>query len=296
MSLLRDVLKIDNRGSSMAFKEKLKGAWRRVSNLDDETQSIRRKVDDRIPYKVISKKLKEIMEQNVDVVGRRILIPNFYTIYFNESDRNMRLEVEDIMCNELKEELFHEMRKINPEQSKGDVVISVNTDPAIEKGQFKVVHRMKKPSGEEERLSLDKTASEIMPPPDENDLQQTIVEATADLTAADEQQTIVQMPESSVLYKLLIHTDAGTNEQLVTKEMVTIGRSSQDDIVLESSDFSISRAHATLEMRDDMYYLTPVGINGTFVNGEEMELKKEVQVFPEDEIKIMSYKLTIKAG
>ena len=279
----------------MAFK-KLRGAWRRVSNLDDETQSIRRKVDDRIPYKVISKKLKEIMEQNVDVVGRRILIPNFYTIYFNESDRNMRLEVEDVMCNELKEELFHEMRKINPEQSKGDVVISVNTDPAIEKGQFKVVHRMKKPSGEEERLSLDKTASEIMPPPDENDLQQTIVEATHDLTAADEQQTIVQMPESSVLYKLLIHTDDGTNEQLVTKEMITIGRSSQDDVVLESSDFSISRAHATLEMRDDMYYLTPVGINGTFVNGEEMELKKEVQVFPEDEIKIMSYKLTIKAG
>ena len=280
----------------MAFKEKLKGAWRRVSNLDDETQSIRRKVDDRIPYKVISKKLKEIMEQNVDVVGRRILIPNFYTLYFNESDRNMRLEVEDVMCNELKEELFHEMRKINPEQSKGDLVITINTDPAIEKGQFKVVHRMKKPSRKEERLSLDKTASEIMPPPDENDLQQTIVEAAPDFTGADEQQTIVQMAESSVLYKLLIHTDDGTNEQLVTKEMVTIGRSSQDDVVLESSDFSISRAHATLEMRDDMYYLTPVGINGTFVNGEEMELKKEVQVFPEDEIKIMSYKLTIKAG
>jgi len=280
----------------MAFKEKLKGAWRRVSNLDDETQSIRRKVDDRIPYKVISKKLKEIMEQNVDVVGRRILIPNFYTIYFNESDRNMRLEVEDVMCNELKEELFHEMRKINPEQSKGDLVISINTDPAIEKGQFKVAHRMKKTSREEEQLSLDKTASEIMPRPDDNDLQQTIVEAAPDFTAADEQQTIVQMAASSVLYKLLIHTDDGTNEQLVTKEMVTIGRSSQDDVVLESSDFSISRAHVTLEMRDDTYYLTPVGINGTFVNGEEMELKKEVQVFPEDEIKIMSYKLTIKAG
>jgi len=279
----------------MAFKEKLKGAWRRVSNLDDETQSIRRKVDDRIPYKVISKKLKDIMEQNVDVVGRRILIPNFYTIYFNESDRNMRLEVEDVMCNELKEELFHEMRKINPEQNKGDVEISVNTDPAIEKGQFKIIHRMNKPH-EEERVSLDKTASEIMTPPDENDLQQTIVEATPDFSAADEQQTIVQMPESSVLYKMLIHTDDGTNEQLVTKEMITIGRGSQDDVVLESSDFSISRAHATLEVRDDMYYLTPAGINGTFVNGEEMELKKEVQVFPEDEIKIMSYKLTIKAG
>ena len=280
----------------MAFKEKLKGAWRRVSNLDDETQSIRRKVDDRIPYKVISKKLKDIMEQNVDVVGRRILIPNFYTIYFNESDRNMRLEVEDVMCSELKEELFHEMRKINPEQNKGDVVVSVNTDPAIEKGQFKVVHRMKKPSQEEERASLDKTASEILAPSDENDLQQTIVEATPNFSATDEQQTIVQMPESSVLYKLLIHTDDGTNEQLVTKEMVTIGRSSQDDVILESPDFSISRAHATLEMRDDLYYLTPAGINGTFVNGEELELKKEVQVFPEDEIKIMNYKLTIKAG
>ena len=279
----------------MAFK-KLRGAWRRVSNLDDETQSIRRKVDERIPYKVISKKLKEIMEQNVDVVGRKILIPNYYSLYFNESDRDMRLEVEDVMCNELREELFHEMRKINPEQSKGEVVISVNTDPAIEKGQFKIVHRMKKPSQDEERANLDKTASEIMTPQDENDLQQTIVEAAPDFTAADEQQTIVQMPESSVLYKLLIHTDDGTNEQFVTKEMVTIGRSSQDDVVLESSDFSISRAHATLEMRDGLYYLTPLGINGTFVNGEEMELKKEVQVFPEDEIEIMSYKLTIKAG
>ena len=279
----------------MAFKQKLKGAWRRVSSLDDETQSIRRKVDERIPYQVISKKLKEIMAQNVDVVGRRILIPNYYSIYFNESDRDQRLEVEDVMCNELKEELFHEMRKINPEQSKGDVEISVNTDPAIEKGQFKIIHRMKKPQ-DEERANLDKTASEGMTPPDDNDLQQTIVEAAPDFTAADEQQTIVQMPEGSVLYKLRIHTDDGTNEQLVSKEMVTIGRSSQDDVILESSDFSISRAHATLEVRDEMYYLTPAGINGTFVNGEEMELKKEVQVFPEDEIKIMSYKLTIKAG
>jgi len=176
------------------------------------------------------------------------------------------------------------------------VVISVNTDPAIEKGHFKIVHRMKKPSPEEERVSLDKTASEIMTPSDEKDLQQTIVEATPDFSATDEQQTIVQMPESAVLYKLLIHTDEGTNEQLVTKEMVTIGRSSQDDVILESSDFSISRAHATLEIRDDMYYLTPAGINGTFVNGEELELKKEIQVFPEDEIKIMNYKLTIKGG
>ena len=116
----------------MAFK-KLKGAWRRVSNLDDETQSIRTKADDRIPYKVISQRLKEIMEQNVDVVGRKILIPSYYGVYFNESDRDMRREVEDVMCNELKEELFHEMRKINPEQIKGDVVISFNTDPAIEK-------------------------------------------------------------------------------------------------------------------------------------------------------------------
>lgn len=279
----------------MAFKKKLKGAWRRVSNLDDETQSIRKKVDDRIPYQAISKKLKEIMEQNVDVVGRKILIPNYYAIYFNEADRDQRLEVEDVMCNELKEELFHEMRKINPEQSKGDVVISANTDPAIEKGQFKVVHRMKKPSGEEP-ITINKTSSETVAPPDDDDLKQTVVEAAPDFTSADEQQTIVQMPESSVLYKLLIRTDDGTNEQLVTKEMVTIGRSSQDDVILESSDFSISRAHATLEARDEMYYLTPVGINGTFVNGEELELKKEVQIFPEDEIKIMNYKLTIKAG
>ncbi|MFQ5677353.1 MAG: hypothetical protein ACE5G1_15805, partial [bacterium] len=99
----------------MAFKNKLKNAWKRVSDLDDDTESAKKqsKEKERIPYKEISKHIKEIMKEHVDVVGRKILIPNYYAIFFNEIDRNLRLEVEDVMCEELKEELFHEMRKIN---------------------------------------------------------------------------------------------------------------------------------------------------------------------------------------
>ena len=54
------------------------------------------------------------MKQNVDVVGRKIIIPNYYAIYFNEADRKMRIEVEDVICDELREELYHDMQKYLP--------------------------------------------------------------------------------------------------------------------------------------------------------------------------------------
>ncbi|MFQ5641177.1 MAG: FHA domain-containing protein [bacterium] len=281
----------------MALKEKIKNVWKRMSDLDDETESAKRQAtgEDRIPYKEISKKLKEIMKQNVDVVGRKILIPTYYAIYFNEADRNLRIEVEDVLCDELKEELFHEMRKINPEQNRRETVIEIKTDPSVEKGAFKIVHKMKKPAKEEENKIVSEAAPELHPAThEEDDFKKTVVEMPSPPISDDEQVTIIQTPESSVLYTLLVDSGEEKQEITVTKQVISIGRSSEDDVVLKSPDFSISRAHATIEMREADFYLMPSGINGTLLNGEELELKKEVKISPDDEVKIMDYTLRIQ--
>ena len=68
---------------------------------------------------------------------------------------------------------------------------------------------------------------------------------------------------------------------LMRKEMVTIGRSSQNDICLP--DQNISRLHLTITRKNDNYIVTDKSTNGTFVNSKRIyshELKDD------DEIKI----------
>ncbi|MFQ5772567.1 MAG: FhaA domain-containing protein [bacterium] len=281
----------------MGLKDKMKKAWKRVSDLEDDSEMAQSqaKEDERISYKDISKKLKEIMKQNVDVVGRKIIIPNYYAIYFNEVDRNKRLEVEDVLCDELKEELYHEMRKINPEQNKREMLIEIKTDSSLTNGQFRVEHHIKKPEQAEEIEKVSEMDAAVEQPrvEDENDYKQTVVERIPPKFSNDEQKTIVQRPVNELLYKLSVDSGERKEEIVITKESISIGRGSQDDVVLQSPDFSISRSHATLELRAGEYFLIPLGINGTFLNGQELELKKEVRISPDDEIKIMDYTLKI---
>jgi hypothetical protein len=274
----------------MGLKEKLKGAWGRVSDLEDDGPQ-RETEAGPIPYKDISKAVKEVMKKNVDVVGRRILIPAYYVIHFSEGDRNARAEVEDVLCSELKDELFSEMRKINPEQNKRDIFIEIETDPDLANGQFRIDHRMKIPE------SSDNTVPTVKPPAAEasrdSDFKPTVIEKVKEPHSGDEQKTVIQRP-GAFGFKIVIETDVEKKTLSFTKNLISIGRASQDDVVLESEDFSISRSHATLETRDGNFYITPAGINGTFLNDEELELKKERQVFPGDELRIMDYQLRIE--
>ncbi|MFQ5604504.1 MAG: FHA domain-containing protein [bacterium] len=281
----------------MGLKDKMKNAWKRVSDLEDDSAEAKSSASEseRIPFKEISKKLKEIMKQNVDVVGRKIIIPNYYALYFNEADRNLRLEVEDVLADELREELYHEMRKINPEQNKREMLIEMKTDTTLNKGEFRIEYHIKKPDKE----TPIKKSTEILttvPQPvveEENDYKATVIEQAKPLVSDDEQATIVQKPPAEILYKISVESDGNKEEITIKKDLITIGRSTQDDVVLASPDFSISRSHAVIEMRDGEYYLLPSGVNGTVLNGEELELNNEVKVTPEDEIVIMNYTLRI---
>jgi len=278
----------------MGLKDKLKGAWKRVSELDNGEESAKMAKDQgRIPYKAISQKLKEVMKQNVDVVGRQIIIPSYYLIFFNEADRKARIEVEEVLCEELKEELHHEMRKIKPEQNKREVIIQVETDASLAEGQFRVEHHIKKPEAETKIIQAEKAVPAVEPD-EENDIRQTVIEQPLPISAEDEPQTVVQKLNRT-LYTLWIDSGEETREIGISKETISIGRGSKDDVQLSSPDYAISRMHATLAFAHGSYTLTALGINGTFLNGQELELNKPVALAAGDEIKIMNYRIKIVA-
>ena len=215
----------------MGLKNKVKDIWKKVSDLEDgeETRDKMAKDKGRIPYKDISQKLKEIMKQNVDVVGRKIIIPAYYIIYFNEMDRKLRLEVEDVVCDELREELYHEMRKINPEQNKHDLIIQMQTDAGLVDVQFRIEHHIKKTDEPEKAKEKAEIAQE--PEPEvESDFQQTLVEQPLPQMPDDDQKTVVQKLEEKVLYKLLIDSGEGPQEHAISKETISIGRGTKDDV------------------------------------------------------------------
>ncbi|MBN1996624.1 DUF3662 domain-containing protein [candidate division KSB1 bacterium] len=278
----------------MGLKDKVKGIWKRVSDLEDETDSTDSpsKNKKRIPYKDISQKLKEVMKQNVDVVGRKIIIPAYYTIYLNETDRKLRIEVEDVLCEELKEELYHEMRKINPEQNKRELLITVQTDSTLPDGQFRIEHHIKKPEASE-KIIKEQNFEQASGPENEGDYQQTVVEQTPAQTPDDEQKTVVQKVGTNVLYRLLVDSGEEKREIEITKETTTIGRGTKDDICLQSPDYSISRSHAIITLHADILNIRAQGINGTLLNGQELELNRETRISAGDEITILNYRIKI---
>lgn len=62
----------------------------------------------------------------------------------------------------------------------------------------------------------------------------------------------------------------------LVKSLVTIGRSSECDIVLPDTDTLISRKHATVEKIGETYFVTDHSLNGTFINGKRIEKKSKL--------------------
>lgn len=79
------------------------------------------------------------------------------------------------------------------------------------------------------------------------------------------------------------------NKWLTRKNVVTIGRSNDCDIVL--SDQQISRKHATIESRGNSYFVDDHSLNGTFINGKR--LTKRTLLNPDDIITIGLYQFSI---
>ena len=74
--------------------------------------------------------------------------------------------------------------------------------------------------------------------------------------------------EVDILPKLVVNPTSGNKKEVsIASRVISIGRDPSNDLVL--SDSMVSRRHAILEQRDDVFVLRDNGsANGTLVNGD----------------------------
>jgi len=101
------------------------------------------------------------------------------------------------------------------------------------------------------------------------------------------------MPTGTVLIE--ISSDAGTSRLPARGTTMSIGRTADNDIVLDGED-TVSRRHAELSQTDARWELRDLGSsNGTHLNGVRLGPDETVQVGPSDVIGIGAVTLRLRA-
>ncbi|MGD9935797.1 MAG: FHA domain-containing protein, partial [Dehalococcoidia bacterium] len=88
---------------------------------------------------------------------------------------------------------------------------------------------------------------------------------------------------------------AGTEQEFTLGDSAGIGRSVENDLVLEAPN--ISRKHARLLRTDGSFELTDLGsANGTVVNGHEIDPRAPIRMAPGSRFNIGPYELELRGA
>ena len=306
----------------MGLKNKIGEFIRKVTDLNGGEAKSKAGADSitgkKISFDDLSKKLVQEREDGKYVLGRRVLVPDYYVILLNPKDMEKMIEsekIERILIEELTEQLYNVCKKHDQEKKKENIVIEVNSDEKLDSGKFRIEYKMEAPKGKSKSVSKE---------PGDRGLH-TVIEAKKDETVSKKKNdkgvstviekekaveegktmpkekpvdtgvaTVVKPERKKPLYKIEVDDGKEKRTAKISKKRISIGRHTEDDdIYLDDPEHQVSRGHAKLELRDSRFFLTPYGVNGTFLNGEELELEKEAEVSSEDVIKIENYSLRI---
>ncbi|MCB9637653.1 MAG: FHA domain-containing protein [Myxococcales bacterium] len=104
---------------------------------------------------------------------------------------------------------------------------------------------------------------------------------------------IIEQPEGPIaaLFAVTVHGPEGQQRYEFNQRDITIGRSSDSDIVLRRTD--ISRRHARILVREDRFVVLDLkSENGTFMNGQRLGSPQVAH--PSDQLNIGDYTLFVE--
>jgi len=244
----------------------------------------------KIPYSKIAKNMIDHLNGNIDEIGRKLLMPDSFNLYFSPEDRKSRIKVENIVINELKEELYRYAKGLNSLILKESIKVNILTDTALMQGTFKIDCFYSTQYGQENfeppinQTFIDDGFSgeyfKALPPySKEQNFQDSFIE---------EVMTIINKR-----YTLYMEGKEGMEKIELENGSYLIGRGKNTDIKIKNADLLISRRHLQLDISDDGIFGSSLGRNGTFLNGEIMKRMQRVHFFPGNILKIGSYKLKL---
>ncbi|WP_300314434.1 FHA domain-containing protein [uncultured Psychrobacter sp.] len=102
------------------------------------------------------------------------------------------------------------------------------------------------------------------------------------------------LPSSTTTWQLTALTAALGDLQLSVSDSLSVGRGSDNDVVLGSK--AVSRNHAVLSVLDTELYVKDLdSSNGTFVNNKRIEANKTVQLNADDKLGFASFEFQVMA-
>jgi hypothetical protein len=207
----------------------------------------------------LARKLAKEMDDHRQVSVSRVYVPNEYTVYLSEQDREQFAGYEASLVGELQEYLGEHSRRESYSLLSSPKVL-IETDEDLEVGEFGIATRMAQP--EQGR------AEEPEAPAPEVESGATMI-----YKPAAPPETQAASPAELGLEQEVASLSLDGERHEIRKRRTVIGRSKDCDIQL--NDTNVSRRHAELRQEGTAYWIVDLdSTNGVEINGRRAKRAK----------------------
>jgi hypothetical protein len=205
----------------------------------------------------LARKLAKEMDEHRSVSVSRVYVPNEYTVYLSQGDRQQFSSYEGSLIGELQEYLAEHARReayalLTPPR------VLINTDADLATGEFGIATRLVQPE-----VPLPEPTPAAPAEPGATMIYRPrapIVEDASAEPPAEVEREVVTLTVDGRAYPL-------------TARRVVLGRSRECDIRIP--DANVSRRHAEVRQEGATHWVVDLGsTNGTEVNGRRVERSK----------------------
>ncbi|MFC1477232.1 FhaA domain-containing protein [candidate division KSB1 bacterium] len=253
----------------------------------------------RIPFEYIADKLRSVVRAGSDKLGKRVVVPNIYVLYFSFEDRAYRRHTEHLLIEELTDVVREETNRIKGAIGNSDISVTVNSDENLEQGHFYIDCRFEQreakpkarknvPKKNAERPALSNAS---IPPPEAPEMQ----DGTLIRTLLRPVNTGPSERKKAVLVcRVDLKDHRGTRSLYLTEGAYVFGRSAEVDIQLDPKDISVSRRHFCLIVAGEGLTLDMLGRHGGQVNAVHVESGMQCFAGSGDEVIIGKTRVTFE--
>ena len=207
----------------------------------------------------LARKLAKEMDEHRTISVSRVYVPNEYSVYLSEADREQFTGYEGSLVGELQDYLVEHARRESYATLTPPKVLML-TDADLSIGEFGIATRMVQPEGRR-GPQLEEPEAQVEPG------------ATMIYKARAPQPTEAASPVELGLEDESFSLTMRGRTHALEGGKVVLGRSKDSDIQVE--DANVSRRHAELRREGTAWWLVDLGsTNGTELNGKRVQRSK----------------------
>jgi hypothetical protein len=209
----------------------------------------------------LARKLAKEMDEHRTISVSRVYVPNEYSVYLSESDREQFKTYEGSLVGELQDYLVeHARRESYALLTPPRVVMHTDADLAV--GEFGIATRMAQPDG---RHAPERDAPAEQVEPGATMIYKPTPQPPTEAISAEELGMEAEREEASL-------TMNGRTQRL-SERRVVLGRSKECDV--QVPDSNVSRRHAELRQEGSSWWVVDLdSTNGLEVNGKRVQRAK----------------------